>query len=97
MISSCDLPVSQELVCLIGFPFTAGSALIRDWVMSEPVCNLAGFVMTTLGIFYPSLTVIRSDVLKKFSSDATFTESPRICFSKTRMSGCHTRFEIYCI
>ena len=75
MISSCDLRVSQELVCLIGFPFTAGSALIRDWVMSEPVCNLAGFVMTTLGIFYPSLTVIRSDVLKKFSSEPTFTES----------------------
>ena len=69
MINSCDLRVSQELVCLIGFPFTAGSALIRDWVMSEPVCNLAGFVMTTLGNFYPSLTVIRRDVLKKFSSD----------------------------
>ena len=47
--NSWDLGVPQELVCLIGIPFTAGSAIIRDWEMSETVCNLAGFVMTTLG------------------------------------------------
>ena len=42
--------VPQELVCLIGIPFTASSALIRDWDMSGTVCDLAGFVMTTLGM-----------------------------------------------
>ena len=39
----------QELVCLIGIPVTAASALVRDWDMTGAVCHVAGFLMTTLG------------------------------------------------
>ena len=39
----------QELVCLIGIPVTTASALVRDWDMSGGVCDMAGFLMTTLG------------------------------------------------
>ena len=41
----------QELVCLIGIPVTAASALVRDWDMTGAVCHVAGFLMTTLGQF----------------------------------------------
>jgi len=45
-----NLVVTEELVCLIGIPFTASSALLRDWDMSDTACSLAGFIMTTLGM-----------------------------------------------